>query len=222
MSRFVDQYLPKCVAGYPCNSSPRWSTALVMVDSGAESANQRWENPLNRFTLPNAVRDMSTFNEVRNHWLAMRGPYHLWPWRDPLDFASVALAKPNVEPTISDTDEQLGVGDGMTTEFQIYRTYKVGAQQYRRKIELPILSSVKIGYVPPSDAPSETLPAYTVTRPGGVVVFADPPPIDMVLTCGFLFDVCVRFESDESFDGVLRDLHVAGYSDLTFIETRVC
>lgn len=222
MSRFIDEYLPSCVAGYPCISSPRWNTSLVSVDSGAESANQRWAHPLHKFTLPNAVRKTETVYAVRSHWLVMRGPYHTWPWRDPLDFASVQLTKPNVEPSISDQDESLGVGDDIETEFQIYRTYRVGSQTYRRKIELPILSSVKIGYVPPSDQPSETLPPYTVTRPGGKVVFSYPPPQDMILTIGYLFDTCVRFESDESFDGVLQSLHVAGYSDLTFIETRAC
>lgn len=222
MTRFVDEYLPRCVAGYPCYSSPRWSTSLVSVDSGAESANQRWENPLHRFTLPEAVRDMETFNAVRNHWLAMRGPFHLWPWRDPLDFGSVALAVPNVAPGISESDEALGMGDGFETEFQLYRTYSAGAQQYRRKIELPIVSSVLIGFVPPSDNPSYTLPDWTVSRPGGIVTFAEPIEADTILTAGFLFDTCVRFEADDSFDGVLKSLHVAGFSDLTFIETRVC
>lgn len=203
-------------------SSPRWSTSIVVVDSGAENANQRWAHPLNRFTLPDAVRGMTIFNAVRNHFLVMRGPFHTWPWRDPLDFASVELAKPNVEPTISEVDEELGVGDGIETEFQLYRTYRIGSQSYRRKIELPILSSVLIGFIPPSDNPSVTLPPYTITRPGGKVVFEEPPATDSVITAGYLYDTCVRYESDESFDGILRSLHVAGYSDLTFIETRAC
>lgn len=193
-----------------------------MVDSGAEVANQRWANPLHRFTLPDAVRNISIFHAVRNHWLAMRGPFHVWPFRDPLDFASVALAEPNVAPSISDQDEELGVGDGFETAFQIYRTYAVGAQSYRRKIELPIISSVVIGHTPPSDALSFSLPDYTVSRPGGVVTFAEAIPEGVVLTIGYLFDVCVRFESDDSFDGILRSRGVTGYADLTFIETRAC
>lgn len=220
--RFVDQYLPRNVPGYPCFSSPRFSTDLTVVDSGAESANARWENPLHKFTLPEAVRDMETFNAVRNHWMVMRGPFQLWPWRDPLDFASVELQRPNEQPPITDNDEALGVGDGLTTQFQLYRTYRAGSHSVRRKIELPIVSSVVVGFIPPSDDPGYVLPAWTVTRPGGLVVFAAPVAADVTLSAGFLFDVCVRFESDDSFDGIVKSFGVAGFSDLTLIETRVC
>ncbi len=222
MTRFVDQYLPTCVAGYPCYSMPRWSTSLVNVDSGAEDANQRWENPLHKFVLPEAVRDMDLFNAVRNHWLAMRGPFHTWPWRDPLDFASVALTKPNVVPSVSDTDQELGVGDNYEDSFQLYRTYTSGDQTYRRKITLPVLDTILIGATPDSDTPTWTLPPYTISRPGGVVQFAEPIPEGVVLSWGGLFDVPVRFEADDSFDGIVKSLGVAGYSDLTFIEVRGC
>lgn len=222
MSRFIDQTLSPCVAGYPCISSPRWVTDITQVDSGAEQANQRWSNPLHTFRLPDAVRTQDVVDAVRNHWLVMRGPFHTWPWRDPLDFASVALVTPNVAPTISDTDQPLGTGDGVTREFQLVRRYTVGGQIYTRNIELPIVSTVVVGFVPPVSNPSYTLPSWTVSRPGGVVTFDSAVEDGTALTAGYLFDVPVRFESDDAFEGVLTTLNLAGYSDLTFIETRLC
>lgn len=230
MSRFVDLYIDPCVAGYECISSPRWSTDLVMVDSGSESANQRWADVLHKFTLPSLSREMLLYNAIKNHWMAMRGPFYIWPWRDPLDFASVDLVAPNAAPAIASTDEYLGTGDGYNANFQLYRTYKrenTGSpttltQSYRRKIELPIVSSVLLKGEA-LGSPSDPLPSVlTISRPGGVVTFASPPPAGMLLTAGFLFDVPVRFENDESFDGFVRSLTLAGTADLTLIETRIC
>src|SRR5690554_6598753 len=132
MSRFVDEYPPSGFRGFPCISSPRWSTSIVAVDSGAEQANQRWEHPLHRFTLPEAVRDHATFEAVRDHWLVMRGPAPTWPFRDPLDFASRALPAANVAPTVTSTDQTLGTGDGATRKFQLVKTYTRGSHSYTR------------------------------------------------------------------------------------------
>lgn len=219
--RFVDEYMPACVAGYPAFSSPRWSTDLSQVDSGSENVNQRWAHPLHRFTIPEAVRDMEIFNAVRDHWLVMRGPFYTWPWRDPLDFASVELVRPNIAPTLSNLDQPLGIGDGVERDFKLMKRYAVGSQTYSRIIEVPIVASVIIKATLAGD-PGYVTPTFSVSRPGGVVSFDTAPAANAVLTAGFLFDVPVRFESDDAFDGVVRTYGLGGFSDLTFIETRNC
>ena len=222
MSRFVDEYAPPEMPGYPCISSPRWSTALVQVDSGAEQANQRWAHPLYRYTLPEAIREHSVFEAVRDHWLAMRGPAHTWPFRDPLDFASRALPAPNVAPQITALDQVLGIGNGARTQFQLVKAYTRGAQTYSRKIHLPVVDSVLVSVDgTPTDAFSPPL-AWTVSRPGGVVQFAVPPAPGQIVRAGFLFDVEVRFESDDAFDGIVRTYQVSGFADVTLVEVRPC
>lgn len=234
MTRFVDVPLPKCVPGYPCQSSPRWSTAITQVDSGAERANQRWEHPLYRFTLPEAVRDHSVYEAVRDHWLVMRGPLHTFPFRDPLDFASAPLVRPNQVPTITGTDQQIGVGDGFSLQFQLQKTYQRGPQSYTRRIYHPVVSSVLVtvnGLAPsayqrpgtggPSQPPAEFL-AVTVDRLTGVVTCSFAPQPGHIVRAGFLYDVEVRFDTDESFDGVLRDYNASGFADLTLVEVRPC
>lgn len=216
MTRFVDEYIDPCVAGYPCLSSPYWSTSIAQVDSGSEHALSRWAHPLHKFTLPEAVRDMDVFNAVRDHWLVMRGPFHTWPWRDPLDFASVPLAQPTVVPTISASDQPLGTGDGVRQTWQIVKRYTRGAQTYDRVIRLPIVASLLVAV---NGTPTT---AYTVTRPGGFITFDSPPAAAAVLTCGFLFDCEVRFESDDSFDGVVRTFGLGGFADITLLEVRGC
>jgi uncharacterized protein (TIGR02217 family) len=217
MSRFKDVYLDSHVPGYPCISSPRWSTEIVEVDSGAEQVTQRWATPLHKFTLPEAVRDMSVFNAVRDHWLVMRGPAYTWPWRDPLDFASATLVEPNVPPTLTALDQPLGIGDGVTTQFQIIKRYTRGSQTFDRPIVLPILSSILIA--------SNGVPVtsgFSVSRPGGIVTFDTPPINDRVLTCGFFFDVEVRFEDDKTFDGIVQSFGLGGFADINLSEVRPC
>lgn len=234
MSRFVDVYLDRCVPGYPCISSPRWSTAIAQVDSGAERANQRWQHPLYRFTLPEAVREHRVYEALRDHWLVMRGPLHTFPFRDPLDFASAPLVHPNQVPTITGMDQQIGIGDGARLEFQLQKTYARGAQAYTRPIYHPLVATVVLtvnGLAPsayrrpgtggPSEPPAEFL-TFTVDRLTGIVTTSFPPSPGHIVRAGFLYDVEVRFETDESFDGVLRDYNASGFADLQLIEVRPC
>jgi len=222
MTRFVDEYMNDCVPGYPVIASPRWSTDLVMADSGDEQANQRWAHPLHRYTLPEAVRTMAVFNSIRDHWLVMRGPAKIWPFRDPLDFASVALAAPNTPPAVTPYDQPLGTGDGVTRTFQMQKEYTVGAQTYTRVITLPVLSSVRVGRDSNSSPPQEYLAGFSVNRVAGTVTFDIAPTIGTLLTWGGYFDVPVRFESDEAFDGIVRTFGIGGFADIVLFEMRNC
>lgn len=222
MTRFVDVYLDDCVPGYPVLGSPRWSTDIAMADGGDEQVNERWAHPLNRYTLPEAVRTMTVFNAIRDHWLVMRGPAHTWPFRDPLDFASVPLAAPNTAPAVTPYDQDLGIGDGVTRTFQMQKTYARGAQEYVRTIALPVVASVRIGRDGASSPPQEMLSGWSVSRTTGIVTFDTAPANGEVLTWGGYFDVPVRFESDDSFDGIVRTFGVGGFADITLLETRSC
>lgn len=221
MTRFVDVYLDPCIPGYPCVSSPRWSTSIVVADNGAEQVNRKWAHPLHRFTLPEAVRTMQTFNAIRDHWLVMGGPAQTWPWRDPLDFASIGLAAPNTAPAITSSDQLIGIGDGAKTAFQIIKTYTRGSQSYAREITLPVASTVQILILDELDNPFAT-PSFTVTRPGGIITFATAIPNNYEVRAGYLFDVEVRFESDSSFDGIVRTFGIGGFADITLQEARAC
>jgi uncharacterized protein (TIGR02217 family) len=210
------------VPGYPCMSTPRWSTAITAVDSGAEQANQRWEHPLHRYTLPDAIREHSTFELLHDHWMVMRGPLHSWPFRDPLDFASVGLDLPNTVPAISNLDQVCGTGNGATLDFQLKKTYTRGSQTYTRLIYHPVVSTVVVsvaGVDPLTLSPPMT---HTVDRLTGIITFSYAPAPGQIVRAGYLYDVEVRFESDDTFDGIVRTFSVSGFADLTLFEIRPC
>lgn len=215
--RFIDVYLDDCVPGYPAFSSPRWSTRIAIVDSGAEQVNQRWEHPLHQFTLPEAVREHNVFEAIHDHWMVMRGPVHTFPFRDPLDFASVSLAAPNTAPVVSGTDQVIGTGDGVAKAFQLTKTYTRGPETYVRNIFHPVISTVvvTVDNAPPASS-------FSVDRLTGIVTFDTAPASGEVVRAGYLYDVEVRFESDEAFDGIVRTFGLGGFADITLMEVRPC
>lgn len=217
MARFVDQYAPLEMNSFGWISSPMFSTQITQSDSGGEQANRRWFHPLRKFISPDAIREHSVFEAVKAHWLVMGGPAHTWPIRDPTDFASADLAAMNEVPTITDDDQVIGTGDGFTTQFQLAKTYVRGSQEYVRPIHLPVTSSVLIS-VNAVAAPA----GWSVSRYGGVVTFAAPPTAGHVIRSGFLFDCEVRFESDDTFEGVVKSYQVAGFADIPLVEVRAC
>lgn len=222
MSRFRDVYLSDCVPGYPCLSSPRFSTRIQAVDSGAEGANQRWAHPLHVYRLPEAVRDHEVFESIHDHWLIMRGPAYTFPFRDPLDFASVALPAPNQAPTVTGLDQVIGTGDGAQEIFQLQKTYTRGGFTFSRPIYHPIVATVIVtvdGADPSTLSPAMT---YTVSRTTGEVELSYAPAPGRVVRAGFLFDVEVRFEADDSFDGIVRTYGISGFADLALVEVRPC
>jgi uncharacterized protein (TIGR02217 family) len=218
---FLDIYLPDAVPGYPCVSAPRFKTSIQVSSGGGEHRNQEWEHPLHRFVLPEAIaRDTDVINDLKKHWLVTAGPYYSFAWRDPLDKATIDHAPnyPDDSIAVSRTDQSLGTGDGIADTFQLTKTYVRGSGTYERTIHLPVLSALMIAdngvLVDPGD--------YTVTRPGGTIQFDTPPLAGHVLTWGGLFDVEVRFESDDQLETLVRTWQTGGFADLTLVEVRPC
>lgn len=224
---FIDAYPPAAIMKFGFTSSPRFSTAITAVASGAERRNQNWAHPLHTFAAPEAVECHEHLAALHNMWMTTRGPLHSFAFRDPLDFASKDLPAPDVEPALSRVDQVIGVGDGLQTEFQLVRQYVFGGQGYDRLIYHPIVATVLIGInaLPPEDVPAGGQGGpytWTVSRETGVVTFDHAPRPEQVVTAGFLFDVEARFVADDSYDGIVRSYQVSGHADLTFLEVRPC
>lgn len=236
---FIDAYLPEKIRGYPFVSSPRWSTTITSVSNGSERRNQNWVHPLLRFTAPESVSCMEDLEAIKAAWYALAGPADSFPFRDPLDFASRALGAPNVEPLTVRTDQRLGTfnaetrswepasGDNLTRHFQLIKAYTFGSKTYYRPIFLPVVDTIQLaidGSDPGGADPNPNGGPFTweVERYGGGVAFDHAPENGALLTWGGLFDVEARFESDESFDGIVRAFGVTGAADLSFVELRPC
>lgn len=222
MTRFVDIEKPDNIMGYPATSSPVWSTTLVSAASGAESANQNWEHPKHRFRLAQAIRCQETFEALKDHWLVMAGPFRLWPYRDPLDFASIPLEESDLAPAIGASDQQLGTTAPGETEFQLIKTYTRGSLSFVRRIELPVVSSVVVSLDGTPVASDDIDTPWEVDREGGILRFLIEPDPGLIVRAGFLFDVPVRFETDNQLEGIVHAWRETSFADLVLLERKLC
>jgi uncharacterized protein (TIGR02217 family) len=121
-------------------------------------------------------------------------------------------------PGLSAVDQVLGVGDGIEDTFQFKKTYTRGVYSKVRLLRLPVLSTVLVAL----DAVAVSSSDYTVDREAGTLTFDTPPGDGVAVTAGFLFDVPVRFEADDSFDQIVRAYETTGQAGLSFWEVRPC
>ena len=93
---------------------------------------------------------------------------------------------------IAPSDQVLGLGDGMKTQFQLAKTYEDTAGAYKRAIAKPVENSLQIAVNGAGLASSE----FSADLQTGLVTLATPPPAGFTITAGFQFDVPVRFDID--------------------------
>jgi uncharacterized protein (TIGR02217 family) len=90
-------------------------------------------------------------------------------------------------------DQLIGTGDGVTTVFQLQKTYVSGLQSYARPVRKPVLGTVRVAVA--EDPKIEGL-EFTVDVATGAVTLVEPPALGTRVTAGFEFDVPVRFDTD--------------------------
>ncbi len=226
MSGFIDQYPPRTLMKFKFRAMPKWSTTITAVSSGSERRTSNWYNPIHHYVAPAAINCLEIMQDVHDMWMALRGPFYSFPFKDPLDFASAPVTRAATEPVLSRVDQVLAIGDGSTKEFQLYKSYTFGTQEYRRTIQRPVVSSVLIGV--DGEAPGDVAPVdggpYVVStsRDGGIVTFDKAPRSGDILTAGFLFDVECRFEADDSYEKIVQSFGASETADLVFKEIRPC
>lgn len=214
---FLDIYLPTGVLSQQTTASPMFSTTIVRSDSGDEQRNRNRVHPMHFYRIPDAAKDHDVVEALRSHWMVTAGPLTSFAFRDPMDFASVGLQTVNVAPAVTALDQAIGTGDGFRKVFQITKTYASGGFSYTRPIRLPVVASLLVavgGVVQPS--------GWTVARVGGSITFGTAPAAGLAITAGYLFDVPVRFASDDDFGSILHDFRVSGSADLMLVETTLC
>ncbi|MEM7722486.1 MAG: DUF2460 domain-containing protein [Pseudomonadota bacterium] len=156
---------------------------VVQLASGHEEANQRWAHARRSWAAGLAIRSESDLSRVVSLFEEVRGRANSFRFRDWLDWRSAAPTAP-----ITATDQPLGVGDGVQTQFQLVKSYGA-VNPYARPIAIPHPVSIRVA-VDGVEATS----GWAVSALGGLISFDTPPAASAVLTAGFTFDVPVRFD----------------------------
>lgn len=115
----------------------RFNTSVLQLDSGFEKRNINWSVPISEFDvgfgllLKHQVDPTSTMldvDELINFFYIVQGQAHSWRMKDWSDFE---IGYQNGS-TVGVSRQFLGLGNDVTTDFQIFKRYSFGGQTFDR------------------------------------------------------------------------------------------
>lgn len=181
LSEFHEVQLPLSLA-FGAQGGPERRTDVVALASGGEARNAIWSGSRRRWELGGAITKIDALHELVSFFEARRGRLHGFRFRDVVDDRSVVPGA-----NVSATDQTLGLGDGERDVFELVKTYG----ETQRRIYKPVAGSVRVA------VDGQEIGNVVVSSVAGTVRFAEPPAEGAVVTAGFLFDVPVRFDTDQ-------------------------
>jgi uncharacterized protein (TIGR02217 family) len=198
---------------YGSSGGPAFNTAIIRTDSGSEQRVARWEAPLRRYNLGYGIKSLDDLYAVQKFFIARQGPAFGFRFKDWSDFTTAA----NGRGPPSSTDQVLGIGDGITTTFQLRKLYADTASAVWRTIRKPVADTVLCAL------DGVSTPGFSVDTTTGIVTFDAPPEEGVSVSAGCEFDVPVRFGREldnglkvaiEAFEaGTIPDIPVEEIAD---------
>jgi uncharacterized protein (TIGR02217 family) len=180
-------------------------TEVVTLASGFERRSTPWANGRRRFLIGAGVRSLDDAAALVGFFEARRGRLYGFRFKDFADFKSCAPSA-----TTSALDQVIGEGDGVTTTFQLTKTYG----DVSRDVKKPVAGTVKAAVAGVATA------AFTVDTATGVITFTSPPADGAAVTAGFEFDTPVRFDTDR-IDVTLEGFDAGRVVAVPLIEVRL-
>jgi len=182
---FHETQFPTAIA-FHSTGGPERKTEIVALGSGFEERNAVWAHSRRRYDAGYGVKSLDDLHAVIAFFEARLGRLYAFRFKDFADFKSCAPGQ-----SASPLDQALGTGDGLTTAFQLAKTYPSGPASWTRVIAKPVAGTVRV-----AANGVELTSGFTVDTTTGIVTFASPPSSGAALTAGFAFDVPVRFDTD--------------------------
>lgn len=167
---------------------PERRTDVVTLANGFEERNTPWAHSRRRYDAGLGLRSLDDIELLLAFFEARQGQMHGFRWKDWADFKS---GKASAEPHF--LDQVIAMGDGVSSDIPIVKSYQSGEHIYKRPIVKPVPGTLRVGI--DGDEVQETI-EYEVDLTTGILHFNHPPDQDAEITAGFEFDVPVRFDTD--------------------------
>lgn len=195
---------------YGTMGGPMFSTDVVVYGNGKEYRNKNWSIPKRAYDIRYINKTRINFLNIYEFFLSVGGMFDGFRIKDLWDWTSASDGK----STPAADDQSLGTGDGSTTEFQLKKKWVKGANSLTKNIRKPVTSTVVIEV----DGVSQTESVdFTVDTTTGIVTFTTAPSNGDVITCGFEYDIPVRFDSDD-MTSILQSVYTAAGGDIVGID----
>ena len=191
---------------------PGFSTQInVLPDSGIEERVSRWDGAKRRGNASLGIRTKVDIAMVLDFVHARNGAARGFRWKDWSDY-STAIDHRSA-PAFDDVI--IGVGDGVTTTFQLAKIYTSGGRSVTRLIEKPVTGTTVVGVNGVSVGSG-----WTVNTTSGIVTFSVAPTVGQDVTAGCEFDVPVRFgaEVDDWFEINIENFDLNNVNTLSVVE----
>ena len=107
-----------------------FNTTIITSKNGKEYRNVNWNNNKMKFNIVNGIKTKTELDEVIKFFRNVKGKAYGFRFKDWTDFSAV--------------NQQIGIGDGKTKEFQLIKTYTINGNTYTRKIKKPVISTIKV------------------------------------------------------------------------------
>ena len=186
------------------SGGPRWSTDVVIMQSGHEQRNERWENARHEYNVAYGVKDIVHLEALKQFFMFVRGQAHGFRYKDWADYRSGAV---QAAPTM--LDQQIGIGDGVQTDFQLVKIYDNYTREIKKPVGGTILVAVDGNPVVPSGIDLTT----------GIVTITPAPSNGLAVTAGYEFDVPCAFATDVLMTQM--DVYYLGSADVPLVELRL-
>ncbi|MDB5659379.1 MAG: hypothetical protein JWS10_1994 [Cypionkella sp.] len=208
---FHDIRFPASVS-FGSQGGPERLTEIVTLANGFEERNTPWEHSRRRYDAGFGLRSLDDVDALLAFFEARRARLHAFRWRDWSDYKSCGASA-----LIAETDQSIGVGDGVTLTFGLKKTYVSGTASYVRLIAKPVAGTVIVAIA--SDPKVEGL-EFCVDSTTGIVTFTTAPDIGALITAGYEFDVPVRFDADV-IKTLLASFRSGDVPNVPIVEVRV-
>lgn len=184
MALFHDVRFPTDIS-YGSSGGPEFSTEVVELGSGREQRNVNWAYSRERWNVAYGIKTEEQLDALVQFFYARRGRAYGFRFKNHSDYQAVA--------------NEIGVGDGVETDFQLVRVYTDSGGTFTRKISKPVTGTVQVFIDGAEIETDDSVYPWSVDLTTGLVTIGtESGPVDsgVVVTATFDFDIPVRFDTD--------------------------
>lgn len=183
------------------SGGPEFSTDVVITHSGYEQRNVNWSDARAVYNVSHGVKTQTQLDSLIAFFRSRQGKAYGFRFKDWSDY--------------SVSGQQIGVGDGAETQFQLIKQYISPPTTISRDIKKPVDGTLTVYF----DG-IEQVSGVSLDSVSGVVTFSSAPASAVVITADFEFDVPVRFDTDR-LSASLDSYGVNSWNNIPIVEVRV-
>jgi len=195
---YIDADFPENLTLY-FGGGAEFMTIVANSKSKREIRNQVWNCPRYKYSLMYKTCNNSAYQQLQTFFLICKGKGTAFNFLDRNDHTL--------------ENQQIGVGDGKTLQFKIYKTYVYKNYSFKRQIFKVTNVEVFVN--------SKLVPDDKYQINNGIISFSKSliPEQNAIITINAKFYVIVRFDND--FFPVIQKSQSIELPDLSLIETQI-